>query len=43
MWEYMKFWIARQLADMLIGAIWFGAALLVIGLFVLIGNLTSKK
>jgi hypothetical protein len=33
MWEYMKFWIARVLADVLVGAIWLGVGILVIGAF----------
>lgn len=33
MWEYMKFWLARQLAEVLAGAIWLGVGLLVIGVF----------
>jgi hypothetical protein len=33
MWEYMKFWVARQLAELLVGVLWMGIALLVIGAF----------
>jgi len=33
MWEYMKFWLARLLAEVLAGAIWIGVVLLVMGAF----------